>query len=321
MDNKYDKQPKSGQELIEVLKNRDLSIEDEARALRYLESIGYYRLSGYMFHLQVPGKMHQFTEGTSFNDIINTYKFDKRLRAIVMEYMERIEVALRAKMTDVYSSAHGFFWYASESLFTNKVVAASILAGIKSDFAIPKETFLKSYKKNYRAELLPPSQMVLETLSLGTLVTLYEALSGTQHKVDIALWFGLPVNVLESWLVWLVNVRNICAHHGRLWNKIVSAKRPLIPEKKSFKFYVSLHEDFHTKMYGAVALINRLLKSFNPDNSFTDKVEALIQEYGIDASLMGFPADWKENAVWHHESEHLRRPLSREEELRFARRG
>lgn len=299
--NYYKKQPQSSAALIELLKSRNLIIEDEVRATRYLESIGYYRLSGYMYHLQAPDKSHCFIEGTSFDKVVDMYKFDKRLRAIVMEYMERIEVALRAKLTNYYSSAHGFFWYAKAELFDDKSTAAAILHDIKEDFKIPKDHFLRTYKRNYSAEPLPPSQMALETLSLGELARLYKALVTDEFKMLIAEEFRLAPSSLETWFIWLTNVRNVCAHHSRLWNRNMSALRPHMPSRKAFKFAVPMPEEANTNMYGVIALMHRLLKSFNPANSFTKKVEDLIREYKVDAALMGFPDDWERTAVWHHE--------------------
>ena len=286
---------------MELLASRNLHIEDEAQAIRYLESIGYYRLSGYMYHLQLPDKSHRFLPGTRFDDIVNLYKFDKKLRAVVMEYMERIEVALRAKLTDSYSLAYDFFWYANEDLFADKGLHASILAEITEDFKQPKEQFLQTYKRNYRDEPLPPSQMALETLSLGKLTRLYKALRSDELKIQLATDFRLPASTLETWLVWLTNVRNVCAHHARLWNRNMSAERPLMPSRKSFKFAIPMPENANTNMYGVVALMHRLLACFNPGNSFAAKVESLVREYGVDGRLMGLPADWEQTAVWHHE--------------------
>ena len=299
--NYYTKQPQTSAALIQLLQSRGLLIPDPARATRYLESIGYYRLSGYMYHLQLPGKSHHFVAGTSFDDIVSMYKFDKRLRAIVMEYMERIEVALRAKLTNYYSAAHGFFWYADAALFDDKATAAGILHDIKEDFKMPKDQFLKAFKRNYAAEPLPPSQMALETLSLGELARLYKALTTDAVKMQIASEFGLAPSTVETWFVWLTNVRNVCAHHARLWNRNMSVLRPHMPSRKAYKFAVPMPEEANTNMYGVVALMHRLLKSFNPGNSFAQQVEALVQLHQVDATLMGFPAAWQTAAVWHHE--------------------
>ncbi|MFD2719896.1 Abi family protein [Hymenobacter monticola] len=299
--NYYTKQPQTSAALIQLLLSRGLLIPDHARAIKYLESIGYYRLSGYMYPLQVPGKLHHFVAGISFDDVVSMYKFDKRLRAIVMEYMERIEVALRAKLTNSYSAVHGFFWYADASLFSDKSTAAAILYGIQEDFKLPKDQFLRAFKNNYPGEPLPPSQMALETLSLGELARLYKALTTDPIKLQIASDFRVAASSLETWFVWLTNVRNVCAHHSRLWNRNMSALRPHMPSRKAYKFAVPMPDDANTNMYGVVALMHRLLKSFNPNNTFARQVEALIQLHGVDATLMGFPPAWQTAAVWHHE--------------------
>ncbi|GAB3637794.1 Abi family protein [Hymenobacter arcticus] len=302
MPQQYRKQPLSSAELLALLKSRNLLIPDEVRATRYLDSIGYYRLSGYMYPLQVAGRAHRFVEGTSFDDVVNAYKFDKRLRAIVMEYMERVEVGLRAKLTNYYSLAHGFFWYTDENLIDVKYKGQwqALLANLQEEFKLPKELFLKTFKRNYPDEPFPPSQMALETLSLGELARLFRALLTSETKLQIAAEFQQAPATLDTWFLWLANVRNVCAHHGRLWNRIISADRPTIPSRKAFKFPVPMPEDANTTMYGAAALVNHLLKCFNPGNSFTRKVEELIREYQIDATLMGFPSDWEKTAVWHH---------------------
>jgi len=151
MAHQYQEQPLSSAELIELLKSRRLLIPDEARATRYLDTIGYYRLSGYMYPLQASDGSHRFVAGTSFDVVVRAYKFDKRLRAIVMEYMERVEVVLRAKLTNYYSLEHGFFWYAKEELIDGKYKGQweDILKGVQKDFELPKELFLRMYKRNY----------------------------------------------------------------------------------------------------------------------------------------------------------------------------
>lgn len=106
---KYTKQPYTNSSHIKLLKERGLIITDEIRAVKYLDSISYYRLSGYMFHLQNKSDNDRFIEGTTFDEIINLYKFDKALRGIILEYIERIEVCLRAKLSNKYSIKYGFF--------------------------------------------------------------------------------------------------------------------------------------------------------------------------------------------------------------------
>lgn len=296
---RYTKDPRTPEQHIELLKERGLSFKDESRAVRCLKNIGYYRLTGYMYHQQSRDGEHNFFEGTEFNDIILHYQFDKKLRGIVSEYLERIEVALRSRLTDCYSLSHGFFWYDQKELYQNLAVYDNIALEIRENFQDPQELFLKAFKSKYVEESIPPSNMAMETLSFGKLARLYGGLKNDEEKQKIAEDFNLPSTVLTSWLIYLANVRNVCAHHSRLWNKRVTADRPTIPSRRKYKFNGSLPQNFNTTSYGVFSLIHRLLQAFNPDNSFIEKIEILIEEYPvIETGKMGFPEDWKTNSTW-----------------------
>ncbi|UZO82269.1 Abi family protein [Aquimarina sp. ERC-38] len=211
---KYEKKPITIDEQINLLVERKLFVSDIDRAKRYLSTIGYFRLTGYMYHLQEKDGSHRFKEGVCFNDIIVHYQFDKKLRTILSDYLERIEIALRSKLTYYYCINHGFYWYTKYDLYTNKHVYNSINKEIKNSYEKPQERFLKFFKQKYTFETLPPSNMAMETLTLGKLARLYKGLRNNDQKNAVAEDFGLPVTILSSWIIYLNEVRNICAHHG-----------------------------------------------------------------------------------------------------------
>ncbi|MDC8000114.1 Abi family protein [Aequorivita todarodis] len=296
---KYEKQPKTVEEHIEVLIKRGLNIPRPARAKIYLRNIGYYRLTGYMYHLQENDGSHEFKAKVSFNDIILHYQFDKKLRALTIEYLERIEVALRARLTDYFAVNYGFFWFNQVDLYDDKDIYRLINTEIAERFENPQELFLKSFKAKYTLESIPPSNMALEVLSLGKLARLYKGLSNNVEKMTIAKDFGLPSSVLSTWFIYLNNVRNICAHHGRLWNRGITADRPTIPTRKQYSFNGNLPNDFNRSFYGVTAMIDRLLLNINPNNRFVENVVNLIDDYAsINTRFMGFPDNWRENAAW-----------------------
>lgn len=295
---KYTKKPETPEQHCAILIERGLLIAEQERAIKYLKTVGYFRLTGYMFHLQSKDGKHTFVGGTKFEEVTKLYQFDKKLRGIISEYLERIEICLRAKVTDKYSISYGFFWYNDFNLFEDKEIFDTINKEIQETFNDPKEQFLKKFKFKYTSENIPPSNMALEILSLGKLARLYKALKNQGGKSEIATEFNLPTNVITSWFIYLANVRNICAHHSRLWNKKVTADRPIFPNREKYKFKGENFTDSNTTLYGIISIIDRLLISFNPQNSFTKKIEQLIDEYSVDASLMGFPANWKETANW-----------------------
>ncbi len=295
---KYTKKPETPEQCCLILKERGLIINDQDRAVKYLKNVGYFRLTGYMFHLQSKDGNHTFIEGTKFEDIITLYQFDKKLRGVISEYLERIEICLRAKLTDKYSISNGFFWYNNIDLFDDKEIFEKINTEIKVTFEDPKEQFLKWFKHKYTSESIPSSNMALEILSLGKLARLYKALKNSGGKSEIANEFDLPSATITSWYIYLANVRNICAHHSRLWNKKVTADRPIFPSREKYRFKGENFNDSNTTLYGIISIIDRLLSSFNANNSFTQKIETLIAEYSVDCKLMGFPENWIETANW-----------------------
>lgn len=295
---KYAKIPKTAEQHCLILSQRGLLVSDKKRAIRYLKNIGYYRLTGYMFHLQSNDGKHQFISEVQFEEIIQLYKFDKKLRSVILYYLEEIEICLRARLTDRFSLSNGFYWYNNIELFNNVHVFNTINQDIAYSYKNPKEMFLKKFREKYIYEELPPSNMALEILSLGKLARLYKALKNQGGKLDIADEFELPSNILSSWLIYLANVRNICAHHARLWNKRVTVDRPIFPNREKYKFIGENYIDSNTTLYGIISMIHRLLMPINQENNFVKKIETIINEFDIDTSLMGFPLNWRETANW-----------------------
>lgn len=296
---KYEKNPLTTDGHIHLLIERGLSIPDKERAKKYLSTIGYFRLTGYMYHLQKNDENHKFKVGICFNDIILHYHFDKKLRALVNEYLERIEVALRSKLTNYYSINNGFYWFTQYDLYDDKAIYDTINNEIANKFEDPQERFLKSFKRKYTSETIPPSNMAMEILTMGKLSRLYKGLSNNEEKTSIVNDFGLPSVILSSWLVYLNNVRNICAHHGRLWNRGITADRPTIPKRRKYQFNGEIPNDFNRSLYGVVAMIDKLLIKINSSNRFTEKIIHLIEQYpNINTVFMGFPENWKDEPAW-----------------------
>ena len=118
----YDKRPLSIQTQIERLKGRGLIIDDEKLAVDYLSNISYYRLRAYTYPFQDNTNLendHKFIRSDiHFKDIIDLYCFDRRLRSLIFNAIEKIEVALRARITQRYcESCDDSHWYEDESLF------------------------------------------------------------------------------------------------------------------------------------------------------------------------------------------------------------
>ena len=178
----YKKCPLSLPEQVEKLKNRGLRVDDEQLAVRYLSNIGFYRLRAYTYPFQDnlnPAVDHQFTkDDIHFADIVDLYCFDRRLRSLMFNAIEKIEVAVRTKMVQIYSEAtDNSNWFNDQSQY--KPIAISdrngqlttaytlMIKDIEGEVRRSNEDFIKHYYAKYDNPPLPPAWMTLEVLMAG----------------------------------------------------------------------------------------------------------------------------------------------------------
>ena len=126
---------------------------------------------------------------------------------------------------------------------------------------------------------------------------LYDITIKSPPRKAIADFFGIKDVVLVSWLHTLAYVRNICAHHARLWNK--DLRIPVKVPKKTTNKWLSGQNHNNRKMYIILAIIAYLLDIITPHNSFRKKVRGLMAKYDtVDITAMGFPDDWLSDTFW-----------------------
>jgi abortive infection bacteriophage resistance protein len=292
----FSKQALTYQQQLDLLQSRGLLIEDPDKALFLLENISYYRLSGYWYPLLSDKENHVFKIGSCLTTAFHLYCFDKELRKLMLTEMEKIEVAVRAKMIYILSHEHGPFWYQNPGLFSSPKSHAISLQKIEDEFKRSDEVFLKAFSQKYQ-DPMPPSWMILEVASFGTLSQLYGQLKPGHLKRQIANYFGLPDTAMRTWLHSIVYLRNLCAHHSRLWNR----KLAITPENirtpmNSWMMDRSVRTD---KTYFALSMVKYFLTTVNPNNTFTAKIDDLLAKFPeVNPGAMGFPADWKTEPLW-----------------------
>lgn len=309
----YNKIPTTHEQQIELLEKRGLEISDKDKAFRYLRQISYYRLSAYFLPYQ--RIKNEFNVGTTFNKILDNYRFDRELRLIIFDIIERIEVAIRSQMTHIlahkYESSH---WQDMSEIFkspyTNKrgeiVSPFNELQRIIEHNCNAKnpEVFIKHYLDKYSSPKNPPSWMVLELLTIGELSRLYGGLKFNEDKQLIADFFGLHHTVFTSWLHTLTYVRNICAHHARLWNREFAIKPDILLKPK--RNWMDSEFNINQRTFYFISLLKYLLIAANPNNHLTNKLEKLFAKYPeIPIQFMGIPSeengkilDWRKQNLW-----------------------
>ncbi len=302
----YTKQALSYAEQIDQLKIRGLVVGNELKALHLLEVISYYRLSGYWYPMLVDKQNHIFKPNSSFETAFNIYKFDRKLRIFILGELEKIEVAVRSKMIYILSHSRGTFWYLDSVNFSNSAKHAETLSKIEFEFTRSDEEFIKAFKNKY-SDSMPPSWMIFEVASFGIISSLYSNLASGKDKREISGYFGLNDIVFSSWLHSIVYIRNICAHHSRLWNKEMRIQ-PMIPRNPRFDFIdenfqnlseIGITKLLNNKSYFIISMIIYLMNVINPKHKIQKKFNSLLEKYpNIDTRAMGFPEHWKSILFW-----------------------
>ena len=290
---------------LQQLKDRGLIIDNEAKALNLLENISYFRLSGYWYPmLALPKSLHMFKPGSTFENAFKLYCFDKELRGLILAELEKIEIAVRAKMTYVLSIKHGSFWYSNSALFFSPLQHTTTISKIETEFNRSDERFVVEFKNKYE-DTLPPSWMMLELSSFGSLSLRHKNLAGTHDRREIAHYFGLDDSTFESWLHSIVYVRNVCAHHARLWSRVMRIT-PIIPSSPMFQFLsqtIIYNPKTKTpnsnRTYFFLSMLLYLLNIVDPRHTFKQKLVALLNAFPmVDVKAMCFPEDWQAEALW-----------------------
>ena len=262
---RYTKHYSSPTELLTILQDRGLDCSDIDDAESILRSVGYYRLSGYLYpFLKVPKSEHRYKSGSTLGSAVSLYEFDREFRQLVFDQIERIEVAVRSTITNIVCAETGdVFWMTNPSRFAHSDKYNKTLALIDKEIQTSREDFILHFKQSYD-DPYPPSWMIAEIIPLGmTIVTL---------------------------------TRNSCCHHARLWNRSLSLRaltmtRPLRP-------WVDNNVQ-QGRVFFTLCILKHFVDIIRPNNTFKQRLVALLSKYPmVDTSAMGFVKNWQSQPLW-----------------------
>jgi abortive infection bacteriophage resistance protein len=326
---------------IELLLSRSLQIQSPERAKKYLEVISFFRLSAYMRPFQSPiaeqSVEHQFKDQVEFKQVVDLYAFDRELRLLIMDAVERVEVAIRATLNNVmgtkYQTAEpnsGSHWYVNSRLFKRNFNHQRLLNDIKDKQSKEsqllqrditqiqrsnasaevkeqriqrriKENYPRFYQHHYSTPELMPGWAMAEELTFGSISHLYSGLAKDSDRKAIAKRFSVPQEVLESWLHTLNFIRNCCAHHSRLWNREL-AIQPKIPHGNLWQLPERLTPSQiqpNRRIYMVLLMLAHLMQQISPDSQWQNKLKALILLHPeVPLFPMGFVDNWRDYAFF-----------------------
>ncbi len=296
---------------ITLLKQRGMIFQNETSASHFLENISYYRLKGFWWDMQADYTLHTLNPNTYFDDIVARYNFDRHLRLILFDAIERIEIALRTKM--IYHLAMGYdgLWYLDPALFesttitlhdgTVKTIHQNTLDELKKEFNRSQEIFIKDHRQRY------PNQdadawRTLEVASIGTLSKLYKNLKHQlPEKASIAKEMGLNLHSeLSSWLEAITYVRNIIAHHSRMWSRNM-VKKPIEQLNNPVgQWFVNPLTAIQTKKpFLIISSMVYMCNHVTPNHQIKSKILELFKTNpSMQIYKLGFFNNWQNEPLW-----------------------
>ena len=293
----FTKHFESSENLVDLLESRGLQIYDRNKAIQYLDNIGYYRLSAYMYPLlKMPKTAHLYKEGATFKQVMMLYRFDKKLRLLMFNEIEKIEISIRCAVMQIPAEIIGNpFWLTDASNFLDVSKFNETMRTISNEYCKSKEEFILHYKRTY-LEAYPPSWILGELLTIGNVNAIYRNIKQNRIRKRIAKRFGLSIKVFESWLTVIAVTRNACGHHARVWNKR-NAIQPVIPNNPCGA-WITLPTD-PMRSYFDICIIKYFLDKISPNNDMLDKMNKLFATFTeIDKAALGFPVGWENEPLW-----------------------
>lgn len=286
-----------------------MQFPDMGAATEIFSRISYSRLKYYWRDMIDEDTDGDFVEGTSFQTVIERYSFDHEFRMIMFDAIETIEVALRAKIINIMSQAAGNgLWYLDSSLFEDIDRHTDFVLDLKYEFTRSTEPFAKEYiaeHPDWDSESLegdnPDAWLIIEVATFGTLSKMYKNLkSQLPQRSAIANDFGLYSSKdFSNWIEVVSLMRNIVAHHSRLWNRSLGKKISDPKSRRNAWLNGSLTEQQKKKPYAVACAVAYLCKSANPMHKFVNRMKELHSKYpNIALSKYGFPIRWENEPLW-----------------------
>lgn len=286
MPEKEHQAPLTVDEQIQNLCDLGLIIEDKEYAKSFLNDVSYFRLIK-AYSLGLKPKNGNYNVGASFSQIVQLYKFNCNFRQLLFAMIERIEVNLRCRLANYFSSKYGVLGYEDPANFQNAEHHAAFLEDINHEInRNRKSPFVRNFQTNYKGGKIPMYALV-ELFSFGALSKFFKNMKNEDKKA-IASTYGVPYPYFESWIESIAYVRNLCAHYGRLYNAKLT-KTPTLYKQHRLAGIKNI------RIYSVLVCISLLIPHDEHWEDFVDQLEAFIRKYpAVRIDTMGFPTNWRD---------------------------
>ncbi|EAG1699921.1 hypothetical protein BBW78_00050 [Listeria monocytogenes] len=290
-------------EQIEILVSRGMAVTDRQLATETMKYVQYYRLSGYW--LSFYQSKDSFKEGTDFNIILGIYRFDRELRACLSPFLAHIEIAIRSILSYKHAEEFGPIGYCESKNFEELDLANKWVSDFKNEISYKNENaemFIRHHKIKYNSNF--PVWVALEIVTFGKTSKLFSN-TYSSFKKKVADEFEVNKYIkdrfkddyITNWIHVAVVLRNMCAHHSRLYDKWIKVK-PRFSKDDKIKLNIPKSEEsnYSYKVFHVIYAIKNLVRDDYILNEFIENLEVLFNKYEmyIDKEKIGFPGNWKE---------------------------
>jgi abortive infection bacteriophage resistance protein len=295
----YEKMPLSAEELVGRLSERGMDVGNHAWATNVLESINYYRLAGYWHDLIVDKSEEEqkFKPGTTLEKVLEIYYFDSELRGLLSKSLELFELSLRVGLTSSLALKYNSsFPHLDRTLYKDDAQWEATHRKLERQYKGSREKFARHFKKEHNDLVLPPIWATVELATFGNLRFLYQNLKERKDRTAISKGFHLDEGVFRSICEHLEGVRNICAHHHRIWNRSIT-KSAKLPNTISNQISSVFNTDNtgRKKIFNTILILDHVNLSTNmigKQQSLEKAVDELLSKHpNIDRTRMGYPSD------------------------------
>lgn len=294
----YPKQILTIAQQVKSYSNAGMIITSQNEVENALQTVGYYRLRGYSFHLY-DNSTKKYIQGTKFEDILKLYYFDQELSKMIFSMISKIEVALRVRLVEALLSYGDALILQDSSIFKDKKMYWQNMSTIASEIARSNDVFIKHNFDKHEGEV--PVWAVVEVLSFGTLSKIIKNLktgTGSAYSILVNNYKytskkGNLVNpsqkMFSSWVQSVAVLRNMCAHNSRIYNRTIHTTPEILDVDKITP------PPAHNGLYQILLAMKYLRSSDSEWNTFVSELDILFQNNSsvISLSLMNLPADWK----------------------------
>ena len=278
-------------DLMALLHGRKMSIKNDNYAIKKLSQVGYYRLSGFWHTARKPNVDNSlgddFLPDTKFEEIYRLYIFDKKLRLLLLDIIERLEIHIRGVIAHEMGRIDPLSYQKEEFIQSSKRrYFEQWSSNLQDKIDRCNDEFIRHHREK---NMSIPFWVIVEVWDFGCL-SKYFSILDTTYQNAIAKRFNIDRNLFASWLQQINFLRNCAAHHSRVWNRLFTSDITLPdPNKPKFKRYKKANEFFTTlnldnnrnvksRLFIRIAVMWYLVNQTSTNYKWLDKLHSLIKE-------------------------------------------